>query len=65
MTDTLGVCRWCRREIEWDRYAGGWRHTESNSLLCPNGAPAAIDTVRFPFETEDGSDDVLSTVDSW
>jgi hypothetical protein len=43
MPELLGDCRWCRRPISWDHYAGGWRHTETHSLLCPDGVPAEID----------------------
>jgi hypothetical protein len=43
-TEPVGVCRWCSRDITWDHHAGGWRHVESHSLLCPNGSRAAIDT---------------------
>jgi hypothetical protein len=39
----LGQCLWCGRPLGWDRDAGWWRHTESGSLCCPDGALAAID----------------------
>ena len=42
-TAQVGVCRWCRQDIEWDHYAG-WRHVDSHSLLCPDGSIAVIDT---------------------
>lgn len=46
MSELVGDCRWCRRPIAWDHCAGRWRHAETGSLLCPNGAPAAIDLGR-------------------
>ncbi|OLE21463.1 MAG: hypothetical protein AUG44_27455 [Actinobacteria bacterium 13_1_20CM_3_71_11] len=42
MADLLGVCLWCSRDIVWDHCADGWRHTESNSLFCPDGSRAVI-----------------------
>lgn len=43
MGDLIGTCLWCSRDIRWDRIAGGWRHTEHGSLLCPDGSRAAVD----------------------
>jgi hypothetical protein len=44
VADLLGICLWCSREVAWDHHAGGWRHTESGSLLCHDGSRAVLDT---------------------
>jgi len=49
VAELLGVCKWCTRDIVWDRTAGGWRHVESRSLLCPDGSWAAIDNDASPI----------------